>query len=1674
MIEVGPSKVLTNLADKTWKKTFALQDTCTSKTRTLLSHSNDLSALEYEYATQDDEPEVVETAAVELPKPVPMKEAQSHREPVVVHDIPLKAIDLVNVIVAHKLKKPFDQLSLETPIRDLCQGKSTLQNEIVGDLSAEFSSIPSDVEDHSITALAAILERNFNQGIGKHVSNLISRLVSSKMPGGFSQASARDYLESYWGMGSQLQKSVICAAVTIQPSDRLQSVEAAREFFDSVTKRYSAFTGAHFNPRDPNSPGGSAAQGLTIDAEQMKTIMADEDKYLRKQHTVLSKHLKLEATSSEQEFKELQETNAILNGQLDQWTKEFDEAFLTGIMPAFEASKVRHYDSWWNWVRMDLFEALQRNSDVFKDRTSVQDLLNRWSPSCTTIVKHFIANQTDRGLKIPKEISTLMTDASAAKKPLFIYRDKPKAPVTQISPAGDISYSEVDRMVSGGKTTYLDLLESGIHDPAAGQRVPYIHLRQRNGSEWRYDAESSKVLLNVIKECACTGLNFSGKTVLITGAGHSSIGFEIVRNLLKAGARVLVTSSRSPATSAPPYNEMYRKHGGAGSELFILPYNQASAQDCRELIEHIYSSPANGGDLDFVIPFAAISETGQEIDRINARSELAHRLMLTNTLRLLGYIKKQKEKRDIANKPTTVILPLSPNHGTFGGDGLYSESKLGLETLFNKFQSEKWSSYLSICGAVIGWTRGTGLMSGNDLVSEAVEKKGAITFTQSEMAMNIIALMSDPVSQLCEDEPVYADLNGGVHLVPDLQGLLSGVRKSITEESQLRKALTAERKIHQEHLGKGPDSDHSSGDSLQSRANIQFNFPSLPKHQDLIAEAPDIQGMVDLSQTVVIVGFSELGPWGSARTRWEMERDGTLSIEGYCEMAWVMGLIKHMDLEGKDHIGWVDSQTNEPILDCDVGRVHGETIMKHCGIRTIEPEGLGGYDPNKKELLHEVVAKEDLPSFETSKDVARAFQLKHGDKVVINQLGDDEFEVQVKEGASFLVPKAVEFDRNVAGQLPKGWNAKHYGIPEDIITQTDPMTLYVLCCVNEALLSAGFHDPFEIWQHIHVSELANCVGTGAGSLLALRKVYKERYLDVSVQGDALQESFGNAMDAWTNMLLLASAGPIKSPSGTCTTAVESLDIACEGIRSGQVKMAIVGGSDDLQEEMSYEFGQMKATASSVEAISQGRLPSEMSRPTASSRSGFLESAGCGVQILMSADLALSIGVPIHAIVGYTQMAGDKIGRSIPAPGQGILTAAREKLRTTTPRILDLDFRRHQLKAEASGIEEWRIRQLLMSNGNEDIARDIESHATTKLKEAQRFWSNNLRTQDPGLSPIRAALATWGLKIDDIGFASFHGTSTKANEKNESDVINKMMTHLGRSSGNPLPVVCQKYLTGHPKGAAAAWMLNGCLQIFQSGCIPGNRNVDNVDDALQKFEHLFYPSKTMREKVSKAFMLTSFGFGQKGGLVVGIHPRYLFATITEEVYREYCFKAEKRQFIANSMLNEGLMDANLFKAKLSSPWKESDESAVFMNPFARARPDDTGVFTLVSNDAGSQRSDMRENEPSQKNMETTSQIWIEKAINGQCNPSGVGVDVESFDSIDPSNDVFIRRNFTEAERSYCRATPDSRASFAGRWAAKEAIFKSLGVKSRGAGAAMIDIEILSGEGKPVVQVCYISP
>ncbi|ETP47778.1 holo-[acyl-carrier-protein] synthase, partial [Phytophthora nicotianae P10297] len=650
-------------------------------------------------------------------------------------------------------------------------------------------------------------------------------------------------------------------------------------------------------------------------------------------------------------------------------------------------------------------------------------------------------------------------------------------------------------------------------------------------------------------------------------------------------------------------------------------------------------------------------------------------------------------------------------------------------------------------------------------------------------------------------------------------------------------------------------------------------------------------------------------------------------------------------------------------------------------------------------------------------------------------------------------------------------------------------------------------DPYEFYQYVHVSEVGNTSGGGMGGMRALSHIYKNRLLGKPAPSDALQEVFINTPPAWVNMLLLSSSGPIKTPVGACATAAESVDIGAETIKSGKARICIVGGYDDFGEECSNEFAQMKATSDSVKEAGMGREPKEMCRPCSTTRGGFMESHGAGMQLLMDAQLALEMGLPIYGIVALTNTATDKNGRSVPAPGQGILTTAREALsgNSKPSPLLDVEYRRHQFDDELESIEKWYAREKALIDGDESREAFLERRKLRKVQAAQATWGNDFYSGEADIAPLRGALSVWNLDIDDVGAASFHGTGTKANDKNESEVTHKQMAHLGRSPGNPLPVICQKNLTGHPKGAAAAWMLNGLLQVLNSGLIPGNRQLDNTCETLRKYDHLVYPNRSFQTVGVKAVMMKSFGFGQAGGEVLLVHPDYLLSTLPVDEFQHYSARREQRLIKMNTH-TQGVITGKHphIQVKNEAPYSSAQESNVYLDPTARAEYDATsktwrfgGADSLTAEENRRLRAEKRAKKAkaaaeaaSSSNKKTSdahqadSSSTLLTAINqaatnlGLASKNmGMGVDVEpvaTFENLNGRED-FIRRNFTDQEMAYCYSAPHPAASFAGRWAAKEAVIKAISSSAptepnlwKGAGAPLREIEIfMTASGAPSV-------
>ena len=186
------------------------------------------------------------------------------------------------------------------------------------------------------------------------------------------------------------------------------------------------------------------------------------------------------------------------------------------------------------------------------------------------------------------------------------------------------------------------------------------------------------------------------------------------------------------------------------------------------------------------------------------------------------------------------------------------------------------------------------------------------------------------------------------------------------------------------------------------------------------------------------------------------------------------------------------------------------------------------------------------------------------------------------------------------------------------------------------------------------------------------------------------------------------------------------------------------------------------------------------------------------------------------------------------------------------------------------------------------------------------------------------LAALGVTPDDIAVVSKHDTSTNANDPNESELHNTLAHAIGRTDGNPLFVISQKTLTGHAKGGACIFQINGLTQLFRTGVIPANVSLDCVDPKLSRDDHMVWLREPMRigdgagSCAVKAALATSLGFGHVSGFVALVHPGAFEAAVAAgagaEALEEWRKRANARLAAGQRRLEEGMMGhAPLFES-----------------------------------------------------------------------------------------------------------------------------------------------------------------
>lgn len=1211
---------------------------------------------------RDADPEVESAPAPSAAQAAPAAQAQPASAPaaapapapqaagggVAPEDQPLPVSEALRALLAIQARVRPEQIDAQETIDALFEGVSSRRNQVLLDIGAEFNLGTIDgAHERPLAKLEAEIAtrcprynstgRYLRASVDESLKHILGRA-------GLGRREATAYLEQTFGFGPKLaDATLLTLALSRREGDATRGGPLATPGLTPVTDRSSAHAALDAaaiqlgRGRGLNVAklGGAGAAGAgVVDAAAVaalaEQITGPQGALMRAAKDLIG-HL---GHSLDAPHPAPDPARIAADAKLARLEREHGTDYSDKLAPMFDPLKHVAFESPWAWTQRDVaslaFDGARGALDATWRKRAAR-LRHRPDARARQSAAWYAdwAARQDAPQEVCDALRAIADSDSSA--PLAW---TPSRPSLSVSDAGEVRYEEVLDEAPDAITRWLDALDLDGQNPAAA-------LSHHAAQVW-----------GALREGLSQGLDFGDTTALVTGASPDSIALDVVAQLLHGGARVIVTTTTYTKARRRFYRRLYQDHASPGAALHIVPMNQASRQDTEALIAWMLSTQTEqvGAQVkvikrpmvpDLVLPFGAIKELGT-LDQLGDSAEVAMRAMLLNVERLIAGLAQGIAQRGMPARPCHVILPLSPNHGAFGGDGAYAESKAGLEVLLQKWASERdaWGHAITLCGARIGWVRGTGLMQANNLVAPGLEQRAGVrTFSTREMACLIAGLCTAQARDAAAKAPLIADLTGRFGQVEDLKGVVSQLRHDL--DARVARAQRA----------------HSLSGAAKADARATLRaLPSWPPATfGALGEGriPSDVPAIALEQLVVVVGAGEVGPFGSSRARFAVEVEDQLSSAAVLELAWTCGLIQFEQGPRGGH--WVDVETGEPVDEADIAPRYRPMIGERVGIRMCEPETLG-FDPSALPVLATVYLERDMSFTVSSESEARAFALGDPDHTQVRyDATQDKWQVTRLAGAAIRVPRITRLDRSVAGQVPRGLDMSRYGIPRDMIEGVDRLSLYNLIATVEAFLSAGL-TPEELMSKVHPARVANTQGSGIGGMRSLQRLYWDHLLGEERQKDILQETLINVIAAYVVQSYVGSYGAMSHPVAACATAAVSIEDACDKILCGKADVVVAGGFDDIGREGMVGFADMNATASADDMFARGLEPDELSRANDTRRRGFVEAQGGGTLLLARGDIALKLGLPVRAVVAYAGSFSDGIQKSIPAPGLGAIAA----------------------------------------------------------------------------------------------------------------------------------------------------------------------------------------------------------------------------------------------------------------------------------------------------------------------------------------------------------------------------------------------------------------------------------
>lgn len=550
------------------------------------------------------------------------------------------------------------------------------------------------------------------------------------------------------------------------------------------------------------------------------------------------------------------------------------------------------------------------------------------------------------------------------------------------------------RAEAGGCSATVALIDRALSDAPRGVDVPEL---AKLGTALG-EGPAAEVV-SAAADLAAEPGPFAGKVALVAGASPGSMAWSSVAHLLRGGATVVVVTTTDTPERIAAYRDLERRYAGPDAQLHVVRANLASFADIDSLLDWLTTPTIETvGPVsrevkpalwpDFVLPFAA-APAGGELPDTREDAQLTLRLLLLGVQRLVGGL-AERAAADGRGR-FTVILPMSPNHGTFGGDGAYGDAKAALETMANKWHSEgsRWGSQTGLISAEIGWVRGTGLMAANDRIASYIESElGVTTYASEQMGALIAALATPEFVERASEAPLK--------VVPP------AVSADVPTWGQLAKAV--------QELSAG---SWAEAESEPAGIAALPNLPTelLTARVDLTAPERESRATISAEDMIVMVGIAELGPWGTSSTRWQAELGG-LTAAGVVELAWRTGLIAWDPAKG----GWTDAESGESVDEAEVAERYRDEVVGRAGVRRLEATdeiAADGYEEYSEVFLDEPLTKQV-----SSEAEARALAADHEGASVTR--GDEGWILTLPAGASLRLSRRRPLLRSVGGQFRAG------------------------------------------------------------------------------------------------------------------------------------------------------------------------------------------------------------------------------------------------------------------------------------------------------------------------------------------------------------------------------------------------------------------------------------------------------------------------------------------------------------------------------------------------------------------------------------------------------------------------------------------------------------------------------